>query len=215
MMKITIHPEQPPPIAVSAAAQVLIDGEMIIFPTDTAYGIGANIFNQAAVRHVFQFKKRPLTQPLSVFVSGLSQAKTLAEFTPETELLWHQLIPGPITLILPRKNSASFWIGDECTTIGLRCLDIPLIRQLSQEAPPFTATSANLHGQPACYETGELEHQFNEDLARVALFLDAGRLPLKPPSTVLDLTGSTPHIIRPGPLSRVQLELMTGTAITE
>ena len=215
MIRIKIDPLNPTPIALQTAAHVLQTGGLIIFPSDSAYGLGANIYNEQTINNLFEIKNRPRSKPLSVLAAGFDQAQKLANFTPQNELIWYRLMPGPLTFVLPRSNNAPSWLGGNRQTIGLRYPESTVIQQLGQLAPPFTTTSANLSDLPTCYDPDQIETQFGAGVEKIALFLDAGLLPFRPASTVLDLTQTPPKILRAGPLSQVQLQNRLGCEVTE
>lgn len=214
MMRTKVNLHQPAPVALQTAAHVLKTGGIIAFPSDSAYGLGVNIFDQQAVEKLFKLKQRPKTKPLSALAAGFDQACRLAKFTPEAENVWSRLMPGPLTFILPRHKNAPDWLGGSPLTIGLRYPDTPLLHELGRLTPPFTTTSANISGQPTCYSPNSLISQFGDQADQITLILDAGPLPTRPTSTVLDLTQSPPKILRPGPLTQTRLQSLTGLPIT-
>ncbi len=174
------------------AVRTLQRGGVIIYPTETCYGLGADATNTQAVRKVYEIKKRPLDMPLSVIVSSLDMIKEYAIIDRETEELVNKYMPGPLTLVVKNKSFPSIVCGGG-NTIGFRIPDhvvaLELVRGFGK---PITATSANIHGEPNPYEPPQLPVDF---------VINYGKLPKRQPSTIYD----TIHrkVLRKGPLDIV------------
>ena len=190
--------------AVASAADILKNGGLIIYPTDTAYGLGANALDETAVKRVFKVKRRPLSKPIHIIVKDIKEAKKYAEVTALGLKLAQKFLPGPLTLIFKKKSLVPDILTANLDTIGIRIPNHPVIKALSAKVDfPYTATSANLSGENTPYCAKEVLKQLDKNL--IGLVVDAGELPHVEPSTVLDLTISPPKMVRKGPISLNQI----------
>ena len=188
--------------------QYLDAGGVAAVPTDTLYGLAANALDAAAVERVFTLKGREAGKPLPVVVRDATQA---AELALELPPLFHQLAamfwPGPLTLIVAARPGlpAALTAGPGAiATIAMRQPALGLLDALLRATGyPLTATSANRSGQPACRTAAEIERQFG---AALELIVDAGVSPAALPSTLVDVSGGTPRILREGAVPRAVLE---------
>lgn len=186
---------------VARAVEVLRAGGIIIYPTETAYGIGVDAMNDSAVRKVYELKKRLPTKPFHVIVFDVNMAKRYVEWTPLADKLCSKYMPGPLTLVLNKRSRVSDVLTGGLPTLGIRmpanklCLD--LARALNA---PYTATSANVSNESTCYSVSDVLSQFGAEIDSVALILDAGVLPKVLPSTVVDATGDVVRVLRVGPV---------------
>ncbi len=198
-----------PDAALTAAVDSLRRGKLVAFPTDTLYALGADATNDDAVRRLYEAKRRPLDAPLPILVADITQARELTEGVPDLALtLARRFWPGPLTLVLRRADafhSLALAGGD---TIALRAPDHPaplaLIGLLER---PITGTSANRSAEPPPRTAAEVAAQLGDE---VDIIIDAGPAPIGVESTVLDLTATPPRILRPGAISREQLEAAAG-----
>jgi tRNA threonylcarbamoyl adenosine modification protein (Sua5/YciO/YrdC/YwlC family) len=187
--------------ALEPAAKALQAGEVVVLPTETVYGLAALPAVPGATRRIFELKGRAADVPLAVLGADAGQALDLAE--PPVDALVHEVAarcwPGPLTLVLRRRPGLGYELGEPATTIGLRCPDHPIVRQLAAVVGPIATTSANLHGQPPPGTAAEVADLFGDG---VAVVLDGGRC-TGLPSTVVDATGAPGEwrVLRPGPLS--------------
>lgn len=171
------------------AVAVLKSGGVIAYPTDTVYGLGVNIFNDNAVRRVFKLKGRDFKKPLSVALASFEMMEDLAEISPESRRLIKKLLPGPTTVILPKKGKVSNLVSAGEKTIGIRYPEHPATIEIIRRAGfPITATSANLAGEKEIFKA--------RDIKLAVHFVVAGSCKYKIPSTVVDLKNY--KIIRPG-----------------
>lgn len=193
------------------AVDILLSGGIVAFPTETVYGLGAIVTNEQAVQKIFEAKGRPSDNPLIVHIGNKSQVAELATDIPEiTELLINAFWPGPLTLVMERKPGV---IEDIVTaglsTIGLRMPNHPvalkLLRKLNQ---PLAAPSANRSGKPS---PTDADHVYHDLLGRIPLILDGGETGVGVESTILDITVTPPVILRPGGVTKEQLEELIGT----
>jgi L-threonylcarbamoyladenylate synthase len=163
---------------VAYAADIILSGGVIAYPTETVYGIGALACDAAAVREVFRIKKRPESQPLSIAVSGMDMLRDVAYV--EHEEFIRRFLPGPVTVILKKKPILPdvLTAGSDC--VGIRYPDHPMALDLIGRTGPIVSTSANLHGQPDPVTAQEVT-------VAVAYVLDGGRCRYAGPSTIVDL----------------------------
>ena len=193
----------------AAAVQALSEGKLVALPTDTVYGIGVNAGCQPAVRRLFEIKQRTADNPLPVLIADPEQVHTAARQIPSlAHHLAERFWPGPLTIILHKSPAISDLVTAGQPTIGLRVPDHELTRRaLRLTNFPVAVTSANLSGQPEAVSPRQVLTTFGDLLD---LLIDDGPCPGGLPSTVLDLTVSPPQILRDGPISRQQLEQITG-----
>ena len=180
-------------------ASLLRSGGVIAFPTDTAYGLGADPFNETAIDRIFQIKGRPDTKPILLVVSSLEMVKTVAEPSAVFDAVSKRFWPGPLTVILPAAKAVPSKMTAGTQTIGVRWpvaeFATTLVKHLEV---PITATSANRSGLPAAITAAEVRAQLDESPDAL---IDGGELPSRGGSTILDLTTDTPLLLREGPIS--------------
>jgi len=190
---------------------VLSSGGLVVFPSDTVYGLLVDATNEAAVKKLIQFKNRLPGKAISVFVSDLDSCKKYVFINPKQSEILSKLLPGPFTMVLSSTHAVQHLLESEKGTLGVRIPDYQLILKLASAfGKPITATSANLGGNSPHYSIDSFLHQIphaKKDL--VDLIVDAGKLPRNKPSTVLDLTESKVRTIRSGDIlfekSNIQL----------
>jgi L-threonylcarbamoyladenylate synthase len=183
---------------------LLQDGGVIAFPTDTAYGLGADPFNDTAIDRIFQIKGRPDTKPILLVVSSVQMAESVAEPDGVFYDLAKHFWPGPLTMILPAAKSVPSKLTAGTQTIGVRWPVARFASKLVRDfGAPITATSANRSGLPAPITAEEVRAQLDES---VDALIDGGELPSRSGSTVLDLTSGMPVLLREGPISFESLQ---------
>ncbi|HAS09684.1 MAG TPA: threonylcarbamoyl-AMP synthase [Acidimicrobiaceae bacterium] len=183
------------PGAVERAAKSLLGGGLVVLPTETVYGLAALASDPDATRALFERKGRGAAVPVAVLCADADQALALAEAaSPLARALAAAHWPGPLTMVLPRRAGLPWALGEPTHTIGLRCPDHDLVRALAARVGPLATTSANRHGQPTPASATEAAEQL---LGPVDLVLDGGAL-TGMPSTVVDLTGARPRVLRQG-----------------
>jgi len=179
------------------AAQVLRDGGLVVIPTETVYGVAANALDEAAIKRLYAAKDRPHGKPLIVFVASIAAAREIANFTPLADKLAGQFWPGQLTMVFdrrPGKGVSSSMFLDE--TIGIRIPGQPETFELLKTfAAPLAVTSANLSGGTSPARVEDLAQDF---LDRIDLVLDAGPAIMGVESTVVDVRGEAPVILREG-----------------
>jgi L-threonylcarbamoyladenylate synthase len=183
---------------VSKAIKALKNGEIIVYPTDTLYGLGADIYNDDAVCRIFKIKKRPTNMPLSIAVSDYNELDKIAFTNEKIKNICNIFLPGKLTLILKKKDSVSDIVTAGFDKVGIRIPDNQITLELLSNFGPITATSANIHGQKTLGIISEINMQFEEK--DVAEYLDIGRL-YGLPSTIIDMTGKEIKVIREGEIT--------------
>jgi L-threonylcarbamoyladenylate synthase len=186
-------------------------GGVIGFPTDTAYGLGADPFQESAIRRIFEIKGRPEAKPILVLVDSMDMLKQIVDCSNVsgiTDLLASRFWPGPLTMILPvlgpQSGNVSRLVTAGTGTIGVRWPRAPFATRLIRAfGKPITATSANKSGQASTANADEVRAQLGMDLE---MLIDGGVLANPQGSTMLDLTQKRPTIVREGPVSRKALE---------
>jgi L-threonylcarbamoyladenylate synthase len=181
----------------------LRSGGVIGFPTDTAYGLGADPFNENAVREIYEIKGRPETKPILLVTDSMAMTERVAAVSLSARRLAARFWPGALTLILPALPALPALVTAGTGTVGVRWCSSPFVQRLLGElGGPLTATSANLSGQPAPVTAAEVAAQLG---GRLKLLIDGGTLPARGGSTVLDFTKDPPVLVREGPVSRAEL----------
>ncbi len=183
---------------------VLRAGGVIGFPTDTAYGLGADPFNEAAVDRIFEIKGRAETKPILLIVSSRSMVEQVAQPNAIFERVADAFWPGPLTVILPAAPHVPRKITAGGSTIALRLPAAPFATELARRlGKPLTATSANRSDGPATVTAAEVRAQLGDSLE---ILIDGGRLPARSGSSLLDLTADPPVLLREGPISFGRLQ---------
>lgn len=202
---LSINSNAPEPELLAYAGDVLRQGGLVAYPTETVYGLAAGAFDDNAVAWVFDAKGRPHGQPLPVQIADVSEAETLARDIPEAaRQLLQNFFPGPLTLIFWRQPTVSLVITGGGDTVGLRMPDHPVaLGVLRAFGAPVVCPSANTTGRRAAMSAADVL----EDLdGRIDLVLDGGPTTDRTPSTVLDVTVSPARIVREGKINRAELE---------
>ena len=203
--------------ALARAAQALRDGELVAFPTETVYGLGARADDDAAVAGIFAAKGRPSDHPLIVHVTDAEAALHFADAPgPEARRLMQAFWPGPLTLILPRRAGVGAAAAGGQASIGLRCPAHPVARALLARAvavgvPGVAAPSANRFGRVSPTWAAHVQQEFGDRL----LVLDGGPCEVGIESTIVDCTREPPALLRPGGVSRAAIEAVLGHALRE
>ncbi|MGB9845305.1 L-threonylcarbamoyladenylate synthase [Methanothermobacter tenebrarum] len=176
----------------TVARAILKGGGIVLYPTDTLYGLGVNAFDEEAVKRLYRLKKRPFNKPISICLHDIEWIRRIAHLNPQIERLIKKLLPGPFTIILKKKNTIPQILTGNTDKIGIRIPDNTISRELSKDFP-ITSTSANISGMKTHNNIKDIIQQIGE----VDIAIDAG--PLKGgASTVIDLTLDPPKILRKG-----------------
>lgn len=191
------------------AARWIQEGEVVAFPTETVYGLGADATHSEAVRKIYAAKGRPSDNPLIVHIAQLDQLQDVAYAVPDkARKLMEAFWPGPITFILPAKAGLAPEVTAGLETVGVRMPDHPIARALIEAAnTPIAAPSANRSGRPS---PTTAQHVWEDLQGRIPLILDGGETGVGVESTVLDVTLDPPVILRPGGVSQEELQAMIG-----
>ncbi len=190
--------------SIETAARLILKGKLIAFPTETVYGLGANVYDRKAVRRIFRVKGRPSDNPLIVHIWSLEQLSGLVGSIPV--MFWvlaNKFMPGPLTVVMRKSKLVPREVAAGLDTVAIRMPDHPVALELLKHAGvPIVAPSANLSGRPS----PTAAHHVKEDLDGIPAILDGGPCRIGIESTVLDLTSKFPTILRPGGVTREELE---------
>lgn len=198
-------------MTVEEAAHLIIRGDVVAFPTETVYGLGADARNPAAVSKIFSLKGRPGDNPLIVHLSGRPQVSDfVAVVPPEAEKLMKKCWPGPLTIIFKKKPDVLDLITSGLPTVALRVPDHSLALALIQLTGPLVAPSANKSGRPSPTKPEHIRRDFGDDVP----ILDGGVCSIGLESTVIDLSKKPFTLLRPGKYTREQLSNIIGNDIT-
>ena len=191
------------------AAQLLREGKLVAFPTETVYGLGANALDAAAVERIYEAKGRPHSSPIIVHVSDFEMVKSMAAVWPEAaQTLAAKFWPGPLTLVLPKKPAVPDHVTAGLATVGVRMPAHPVALALIEEAHiPIAAPSANLFTEVSPTTAEHVRCGLGD---RVDYILDGGPCTVGIESTVLSLAEAMPVLYRPGGVSREQIEAAIG-----
>ena len=205
----------PSPAAIDLAGNHLREGRLVVFPTETVYGLGADATNDRAVAAIFAAKARPVFNPLIIHISESGQVEGLIRLSREAESLMIRFWPGPLTLVLPRLENApiSLLCSAGLDTLAIRCPAHPVARQVIEAAGrPIAAPSANKSGRVSPTTPQHVADEFG-DTPDIALLLAGGKCDVGLESTVLDLSGNTPTLLRPGAVLKEEIEAVLGHRI--
>ena len=182
---------------ITSAVEIAIkQGKIIVCPTDTVYGLACDAANEKAVRRLFEIKNRPLNKSVPIFVKDIKMAKRMAFIDKRQEEFLRKYWPGRVTVVLKSRNKLPKSLGAE-KTIGLRIPNYKFINDVLKKVNrPLTGTSANISGQPASGDIKEVLRQFKNRRYKPDLVIDAGRLPKRKPSKIIDLIVYPPKILR-------------------
>jgi L-threonylcarbamoyladenylate synthase len=185
---------------VEEVAAVVLGGGLVIFPTDTVYGIGCDPTRPEAIERVFELKDRPRDKPLALHLAGVPEFLEYASDNPRARALARAFLPGPLTVIVRRPGFIDARIVAGLPSVGLRVPDHALCALLLERCGPLAATSANVSGAPAFTGRGPAT-----DLPAADLFVDAGPAPFGIESTVIDVSQHDVRLIREGavPFARI------------
>lgn len=202
----------PTDAAIAEAAALIRVGELVAFPTETVYGLGADGLNREAVAKIFQAKGRPGDNPLILHISALDQITPLiaCELSPVAKKMADAFWPGPLTMIFPKSARVPENVSAGLSTVAIRFPAHPDAQRLIAAAEtPIAAPSANRSGKPS---PTTANHVFEDMDGRIPLILDGGECLVGVESTVVDMTGSVPHILRPGGITAEQIAQVAGAS---
>ncbi|HIG99287.1 MAG TPA: threonylcarbamoyl-AMP synthase [Thermoplasmata archaeon] len=186
---------------ISAAVQALKEGQLILYPTDTLYALGADIYSESAVKKVFKVKQRPHSIPLPVAVSSIKEIETIAWMNEPAEKICKRFLPGKLTIILKKKPSVPSLVTSGSDTIAIRIPHQPIALYLLSRFGPLTVTSANIHHKKTKGLIKEILQQLETS---IPVCIHDGRKQ-EDASTIIDLSGKKPRVVREGSISEKQL----------
>lgn len=201
-------------IIIKKALNVLKNGGIFIFPTETCYGLGADATNQAAIDKLYSYKTRREGKPLSIAVCDIKMASDYAALNEVAENLYKNYLPGPITVVSKGLGRVAKGVESEYGTLGIRIPDNELVLDIARRfGKPFTATSANISYMPKPYSVDSLlKNMPKKSQELIDLIIDAGELPHRETSTVVDTTMNNLNVMRPGQINLAQ-QLSDQTAV--
>ena len=199
-----INPENPDPETIQDAAGVIRKGGVIVFPTRCLYGLGADAFNPEAVERIFKLKRRPAEKPILILIDDPVRLKRLVTTVSGTATaIMDRFWPGRVTLVFDAREDVPDYLTAGTGKIGIRLAGHPVAAALAKAIQgPITGTSANVSGRPGCHQIEGLEPEVTEQLD---LILDAGPLQGGRGSTVVDVTGEVPRVLREGVVSEKEI----------
>ena len=202
---ISVDPLSPEKDVISLAVSVIKNGGIVAYPTDTIYGLGVNIFNEEALRKLYRVKKRSFNKPTGVLICEEAQLYNIAaDCCKSAKLLMKAFWPGALTIVFPASVKLSRILTGNSETIGVRIpknrIAVSLIRQSGM---PITSPSANITGNSPSLCREEILKELNGE---IDMIIDGGRSNSAVPSTVVDLSGKDPVIIRHGRISQTEIE---------
>ena len=185
---------------ISRAAEIILSGGLCAVPTETVYGLAANGLDSGAVARIYEVKGRPETKPISLLVSGADCLPLFCRDVPEyARMLAEAFWPGPLTMILPRSDKVPDIVTAGGDTVGVRCPDHKMTLELLRVCGvPLATPSANISGLPSPKDAGSVLEYFD---GKIQCLIDGGKCRVGVESTIVDLTGPVPRILRRGGLS--------------
>jgi L-threonylcarbamoyladenylate synthase len=198
----------------SEAAQKLLEGHLVVFPTETVYGLGALANNEEAVRNIFEVKGRPSHNPLILHIAANNQLMELVEeVSPQAQRLIDHFWPGPLTICLKKSEQVSDLVSGGLPTVCVRRPDHPMAQDLLRiVGKALAAPSANLSGKPSTTSFEDAKKQLEQ---KGVHFLDGGKSPLGLESTVVDCSTDTVRLLRPGVISKSEIEIVLEQGIED
>lgn len=191
-----------PASEIQSALEILQNGGIVAFPTDTVYGLGALAFDNAAIESVYKAKKRPIEKAIPILIADVDDLEKVAADVPNMARIFaSRFWPGPLTCVVPKKQTLPLAVS-ATPTVAVRIPDHVDARALLRAAGPMAVTSANISGYANPSTAQEVFDQLNE---RIPLILDGGQTKGGIPSTLVDCTGEQPVILREGPITLAEL----------
>lgn len=187
---------------IAEAINVLKQGGVIMYPTETCYGIGCDLTNKIASKKLFALKKRPMDLPVSALFASIDQSKHYIMWNDEALSIAKKYLPGPLTIIMPMRNGATLLYlmpYESLSTVGIRISSHPVAMKLAASCSfPIATTSANLHGKPEAYSVDEIMEQYQHEALQPDLIIDGGVLPTAKPSTIIEMKSNKAITLRQG-----------------
>ena len=194
---------------VTAACQVLKKGGLLVYPTETCYGLGVDATNPTAVQKLLDYKGARAGKAISIAVADQAMAENYVHLNPAARNLYQNFLPGPLTVVSQSRGRVVPQLESHRHTLGIRIPDYPLVLKIIKAfGKPITSTSANTSNRKPPYSLKDfLKYTSQRKLEMIDFFLDAGRLPPRPPSTVVDTTLHEPRVLRQG---EIKIPALTG-----
>lgn len=191
--------------ALRIPANIIKNGGIVVFPTETVYGIGTNGLNKEAVKKLYKIKRRPLNKPISLLVSDFKMIDIIAKNITEVEYkIMRKYFPGPLTIILEKKDIVPSIVSGGEKTIGVRMPKDEITRKLIEYAEvPIAAPSANISGNPSGTEIEKISNEFQED---VDYYIDGGKSKIGVGSTIVKVEDGKIKILREGTITKKEIE---------
>ncbi|MBB6215620.1 L-threonylcarbamoyladenylate synthase [Anaerosolibacter carboniphilus] len=198
----------------AVASDILKNGGTVAFPTETVYGLGANALEETSIKKIFEAKGRPSDNPLIVHIAAVEDIKPLvADIPNHVDVLMERFWPGPLTLVFRKSSLVPPMITGGLDTVAIRMPAHPIARTLiAMAGVPVAAPSANLSGKPS---PTQASHVVEDLLGRVDAIISGGSCKVGLESTVLDITGEVPMILRPGGVTKEELESVIGKVVID
>lgn len=191
---------------IDESVKILKNGGVIVYPTDTLYGLGTNAFNIKAILKVFKIKKQPSNKPISVIVKDINMARRIACIDSKVERMLRNIWPSPITIILRKKEIIPYALTADTETIAIRIPDDNFAADIAKCLDfPITATSANISGKKDLLSPEDIVTTFTREKVRPDIFIDRGSIENPEPSTIIDLTSNIPKIVRIGVVGKKRM----------
>lgn len=197
MRRVWVDPAAPQRDAIEEAAKWILAGRVVAIPTDTLYGLAADPFSAAAIDALFAAKDRPAERAVPLIASDRAQVESsIGALSPIAARLADRAWPGPLTLVVAAPRTLASGVTGGTGTVGVRVPNHDVARAIARiAARPITATSANVSGEPATDDADCVERTLGD---RIEMLIDVGRTAGGPPSTIVDVTGDTPRLVRAG-----------------
>lgn len=198
------------PDAINLALDILKDGGLVAFPTDTVYGVGALVFDGKAIESIYTAKNRPIEKAIPVLIADADDMDKVGMDIPDiARRIAARFFPGPLTCIIPKQPTLPSAVS-ATATVGVRVPGHDIARALLRAAGPMAVTSANISGQPSPSTAEEVFAQLN---GRIPLIIDGGKTPGGVPSTVVDCASDEIKILREGPISLEEIKSKLSSSI--
>ena len=186
-------------------SEIIKNGGIVVFPTETVYGIGVNALDKNAVKRLYEVKERPLDKPISLLVSNTEMIEQVAKDIKELEYaLIKEFFPGPLTIILKKKDIVPDIVTAGSDTVGIRMPENDIaLKLIEYSGVPLAAPSANISGHPSGTELNTIMREFVEN---ADYYIDGGKSEIGLASTIVQVIDGVPHILRQGSVSKEQIE---------
>ncbi len=205
---LKLDPNDPDEYKLREVAKIARDGGLVAFPTETVYGLGTNAFNERAVRRLFEVKRRPPDNPVSVLISDVKQIDRLGELNDVARKLINEYFPGPITVVMKAKPDVPSIITAGTGKVAVRMPDHPIALKIVEFAEvPLATPSANVSGKPS---PTKAEHVIEDFMGKIDAIVDGGETGIGIESTVIDTTTYPPKILRLGAIPAEEIEDLIG-----